>query len=913
MPEIKGIYPKKDKDLPSDHPYADEKSAIRTIDKIFDELVVRYPFSKNIVDRTDVARFVLAVHEKIEEIHNNIETFLAPVQQTSPIHHLGTKVEEMLLHKALDKADLFKLADIERMVRTQTGSINGLTAIFDEPLSTGSSGILYRAQDPEGKDVVMKVLGVTSEDVDPSELKGRLWREVVAACMASLLKEPHFIKARGEVFNFDPEVGFYLVLENVRGYPLVNLLNQYRDKPPRKRKQFLKVLIMARQIGEALHCLHTYGFHRLHLNPENVIVDAKGRITLTGFGSIKRETGTAYTKAGILSLPAYTSPEELRWGAKKGGAKSDLWVLGVLLYELVAGESPFMPGQTVMDMLRMSIEDIKAPILKRSTEPLYQVNPSIKSALKPEELHTLEIILKSLLDDDPERRLSAEDFLTALGKAFPEVKGYTTGDVKFPEDMKWKVVDGVLEELNKIYTSSTSIQIIRSDGVKVVDEGRGWSVHGKVSSSEPKVSIEVSVLGDVGRNTNKELDSLFHWMKLCMKRALEWIQMGKKGLIGLPHLPGLESLSTKEEEIPVFSKVLGILQKEILTRKEKEPEVKVEEKVLLPTILSFELDTVLDALDEAEDILRRDSRFKDAAGEMSVILSSILRGYMKTADTRGKSQKDFLREQLRRLVQFVARPEHSFTPVIKEHLVIALQEALEKTLKLQRYALNPFQGLFFDSRGVLFHENRLKTGTEFASILRQKGREPLQLYMDIVRHDDFRKAERGELEMEEVWKQVLRRYDLPQTSELVTQLQSAFLSSHTLDHPALELARNFKERGYKIWFLADHTEEVSEHLQKLLEKAGFGELPDGKIYSHEIGIRMSEDAVKVKSHIEKHGISPDQFLFIDEMVGDQPESSRKNPVAFLFNISKGLTLTDRSMYRKSGVIEDTRIVRAKTD
>jgi len=191
----------------------------------------------------------------------------------------------MLLHKILEKTELLKLEAIEKMVRTQTGSINGLTAYFDEPLSKGSSGILYRAQDPDGKGVVIKVLGMTSDERNPKELKGRLWREVIAASMASLLKEPHIIKAKGEVFNFDPEVGFYLVLDDVQGNPLGNLIKQYRESPPKTRNQFMKVLIMARQIGEALQYLHAHGFHRLHLNPENVAIlgHTVGRSRSCGF------------------------------------------------------------------------------------------------------------------------------------------------------------------------------------------------------------------------------------------------------------------------------------------------------------------------------------------------------------------------------------------------------------------------------------------------------------------------------------------------------------------------------------------------------------------------------------------------------------------------------------------------------
>ncbi len=892
--------------------YADEKTALKTIDRIFGELVSDFNLDKDAVDRADVARFVIAVHEKIVEVNLGIETYLPPDQQSLPTYDLGAKVEEMFLHKALEKTELFNIGVIEKKVRTQTGSIDGLTAYFDEPLSKGSSGILYRAQDPNGQSVVIKVLGMTTDDVGPSTLKGRLWREVVAASTAALLQDPHFIKARGKVFYFDPEVGFYLVLDDFRGLPLENLLKQYRENPPTNRGQFIRALILARQIGEALQYLHALGFYRLHFNPENILLDAKGRITLTGFGSVKRSTGTAYTQAGILSVPAYTSPEELRWGAKHAGPKSDLWILGVLLYELVAGDSPFLPGQSVMAMLRMSVEDVTVPILRKVAEPLSQVNPAIQDALTPEEVKALEAILKNLLNDVPESRHTAEDFLKAMGKAFPEVKGFKSGEVELSDEMKWRALDAVWETLRQRYVTSPSIQVVRADGVKVIDTAQGWSVHWGVSFSEPKVNISVSVVGNVGETTPVKLDAFYEWMVLCLEGAIAWIQSGKAESLHLPQVPSFETAAAKKEDVPIISRVLSSLQKEVSIGEEPELKKKAEEKPSDPPS-PLELGPILDAFEEVRNTLLTDIRFKETEGALSVILNTIFGGYLKTAEVRGKSQEEFLREQLKRLVQFVINPEHNVAPVIEQNLVPALQEALEKKLGLERYALNPYQGLFFDAHGVLFHKNRRQTGEAFAKILQRSAEDPLALYREIVQHEDYQQAERGELPMNEVWKRVLQRYNQPQTPERIEQLHSTYLESHKLEPPTLELAQYLKERGYQIWLLLEESQKFAENLQQLLVNAGYGELCDGKIYSHEIGVRKSEGTGSFKDLIEQRGLVPEQLLFIGERAESLISAADVGLTPVLFNVNESQLLADHPIIQQLIESGESPTVNSKTD
>jgi serine/threonine protein kinase/tetratricopeptide (TPR) repeat protein len=261
-------------------------------------------------------------------------------------------------------------------------------------LGRGGMGEVYRASDTTlGRDVALKFLPDEFLQ-DPQKLE-RFRREAWAA---SALNHPNIctIYEIGE-----HERRFFIAMELVEGKTLAEKL---KDGP----LAIEEVIINSCQLAEALEEAHENNIIHRDLKPANVMVTAKGRVKILDFGLAKlvrqvepdapTEESLFLTKAGaVMGTVPYMAPEQLR--GDPVDARTDLYALGELIYEMATGQRPFRETQT---------SHLISSILTRPPQSPGDLNPRIT-----EELET--IILKAMAKDPAQRYQSARELMADLG------------------------------------------------------------------------------------------------------------------------------------------------------------------------------------------------------------------------------------------------------------------------------------------------------------------------------------------------------------------------------------------------------------------------------------------------------------------------------------------------------------------
>jgi serine/threonine-protein kinase len=179
--------------------------------------------------------------------------------------------------------------------------------------------------------------------------------------------------------------GFYLVTEWVEGRPLREILDREGRLDPARATR------IAANICEALYYIHSRGVVHRDLKPENVLVDSADQITLIDFGIAVADGAQrlALSKPSeAMGTPDYISPEEVK--GIRGNARSDIYALGVMLYEMLTGRTPFEGCNPFVIMNDRLIND-----------------PTPVRAIAPEISRGLEEVIRRALQRDPRRRCAS--------------------------------------------------------------------------------------------------------------------------------------------------------------------------------------------------------------------------------------------------------------------------------------------------------------------------------------------------------------------------------------------------------------------------------------------------------------------------------------------------------------------------
>jgi len=174
-----------------------------------------------------------------------------------------------------------------------------------------------------------------------------------------------------KVFADDDHSQIYLVMEWVEGKLLRQILNEKKKLPPER------AIKIALAICDALDYIHSHGVVHRDLKPENIMVDDTDRIKLIDFGIAGQSGARRLTFAKlsqVMGTPEYISPEQVR--GKRGDARSDVYALGVMLYEMLTGKAPFQgpnPFAVMNDRL------LNNPIPPREIDPT--ISPELQEVI----------------------------------------------------------------------------------------------------------------------------------------------------------------------------------------------------------------------------------------------------------------------------------------------------------------------------------------------------------------------------------------------------------------------------------------------------------------------------------------------------------------------------------------------------
>lgn len=251
-------------------------------------------------------------------------------------------------------------------------------------LGRGAMGVVYKATDPTiGRTVALKTMRLDVHGLDAGEMVRRFKNEARAA---GLLNHPNIVT----IYDAGEHNGiFYIAMEFIEGTTLHELLEQKRILEAEE------AIYLSREICKGLDYAHAHGIVHRDVKPGNIMITARGAVKIMDFG-IAKAGGSVTSTGQVLGTPNYMAPEQVKGRSLDG--RSDLFSFGVILYEMLTGEKPFV-GQNVTTIIYKIVNE--NPIAPRDLD--VTIHPGLSA-----------IVIKALAKSPDERYQSGAELVRDL-------------------------------------------------------------------------------------------------------------------------------------------------------------------------------------------------------------------------------------------------------------------------------------------------------------------------------------------------------------------------------------------------------------------------------------------------------------------------------------------------------------------
>ncbi len=313
-------------------------------------------------------------------------------------------------------------------------------------LGQGAMGVVYKARDPLiDRVVAIKTINLGLAMDEKEEYEGRFYQEAKAA---GRLNHPNIVTIYDVGKSGDVA---YIAMEFLEGRELRDIMNERGVLPVEQ------VLDVTAQVALGLQYAHEHGIVHRDVKPSNIMLVRDGHAKITDFGIARMASSAVRTQTGmVLGSPKYMSPEQVM--GKEIDQRSDIFSLGVMLYEMLTGHAPF-DGENVNAIMYQTLNVIPAPP--------NSLNPAV-----PEMVNF--IVAKALAKGLEDRYQNARDFAADLrscrdtlprsGQAVDVSKPFAGGEKKLSDaiDITGRMATG--EEDIKSVSAARLSTIVRFGG-----------------------------------------------------------------------------------------------------------------------------------------------------------------------------------------------------------------------------------------------------------------------------------------------------------------------------------------------------------------------------------------------------------------------------------------------------------------